>query len=615
MAQGRISAAAHPGLKGGGAVVNRTGPGSQFSIPDEKILGKLQDLVENCSLQGVSRKDLRCWLEGHFQVPLFHRRDLIKNAVDEYLDNVKRDIGVDGLLKISHTLPTLQQFESLDVRKLLGWKKPHGMGHGLRNLKNSCFMNAVLQSLLYASPLFNYLQKWRPERRSRQFCPIRELQKLSVEIHRKDHGRTNRKQQVSPNSIYQHLEDISDKLQPGRQEDAHEFLEFLLDSLHKTAMKHNGSGRQEPAQKRQATGSSFVYSMFGSCVRSQVVCKRCQHVSNSYQTQLTLSLEVTSHVSEALHKYTELERLTRDNRYNCHKCKSRVEATKRLTLFSSPPILVLHLKRFSSEYSHFGYTKKIHDHIHFPERMCLQDYMSDNSCAPGYSLHAVVVHTGYSGNNGHYVCYVRDSNEDWYHVDDHFVMKVATKKVLQQQAYILFYTLNSSLRATRPISKHFNIQSILRKYHDNCRRKQAKAEQKHRREREKASSRSRQESSTHRVSGSHSQSRDWMSSRPRSKSTQTVADRAPGSAGISRPNEWEMGNFSSLDSSAQSSAAFSNKTGLRGVRSAASNAGRTRSTGRRRDRRRDDNRWSGGSVASTRSNDWLLHDKRGGSEL
>lgn len=613
MAQGRLSASAHPGLKGGGAVVNRSGPGSQFTIPDEKILGKLQDLVENCSLQGVSRKDLRCWLETHFQVPLFHRRDLIKNAVDEYLDNVKRDIGVDGLLKISHTLPTLAQFENLDVRKLLGWKKHYGMGHGLRNLKNSCFMNAVLQSLLYASPLFNFLQKYHPEhRRSREFCPIRELQKLSLEIHSR-----NRKQ-VSPTSIYTNLENISDKLQPGRQEDAHEFLEFLLDALHKTAMKQSGSGRQEASQKRTATGSSFVYSMFGSCVRSQVVCKRCQHVSNSYQTQLTLSLEVTRDVNEALERYTALERLTRDNRYNCHKCKNRVDATKRLTLFSSPPILVLHLKRFSSEYSHFGYTKKIHDHIEFPERMCLRNYMSDSSCAPEYNLHAVVVHTGYSGNNGHYVCYVRDSENQWHHVDDHFVMHVARKKVLTQQAYILFYTLSTSnqLRATRPISKHFNIQSILRKYHDVQRRKQQKTEAKHRREREKASSRSRQESSTHRVSASHSQSRDWMSSRPRSKSTQTTADRAPGSTGISRTNEWEAGNFSSLDSSAQSSAAFSNKTGLRGVRSAASNAGRTRSTGRRRDRRRDasDNRWSGGSVASTRSNDWLLHDKRG-SEL
>ncbi len=53
--------------------------------------------------------------------------------------------------------------------------------------------------------------------------------------------------------------------------------------------------------------------------------------------------------------FTVVEKLEADEGYNCQACKRQgVQATKKVTLNRCPPVLVIHLKRFSGNTAMFG---------------------------------------------------------------------------------------------------------------------------------------------------------------------------------------------------------------------------------------------------------------------
>ena len=54
-------------------------------------------------------------------------------------------------------------------------------------------------------------------------------------------------------------------------------------------------------------------------------------------------------LQECLGAFTELETLAAEDGYNCTTCRRQgVCATKRLTVYRLPPVLMIHLKRFSA---------------------------------------------------------------------------------------------------------------------------------------------------------------------------------------------------------------------------------------------------------------------------
>ncbi|KAM9537692.1 ubiquitin carboxyl-terminal hydrolase 36-like [Guaruba guarouba] len=94
--------------------------------------------------------------------------------------------------------------------------------------------------------------------------------------------------------------------------------------------------------------------------------------------------------------------------------------------------------------------------VAYPEFLNIRPYMSENKGDPVmYGLYAVLVHSGHSCNSGHYYCYVKASNGQWYQMNDSVVCRSNIKTVLNQEAYLLFYVrLSGPEKSTRgPIAR------------------------------------------------------------------------------------------------------------------------------------------------------------------
>ncbi|KAK6944358.1 Peptidase C19, ubiquitin carboxyl-terminal hydrolase [Dillenia turbinata] len=303
-------------------------------------------------------------------------------------------------------------------------------GAGLENLGNTCFLNSVLQCLTYTEPLAAYLQSGKHQNSCHiaGFCALCAIQK-HVSRALQSTGRI-----LAPKDLVSNLRCISRNFRNARQEDAHEYMVNLLESMHKCCLP---SG--VPSESPVAYEKSLVHKIFGGRLRSQVKCMQCSYCSNKFDPFLDLSLEIVK--ADSLHKallhFTAVEQLDGGERqYNCQRCKQKVKAVKQLKVHKAPYVLTIHLKRFDSHIA----GQKIDKRIHFGPTLDLTPFVSDsNEGDLKYTLYGVLVHAGWSTHSGHYYCFVRTSSGLWYSLDDNRVVQVSERTVLDQKAYMLFY--------------------------------------------------------------------------------------------------------------------------------------------------------------------------------
>lgn len=219
----------------------------------------------------------------------------------------------------------------------------------------------------------------------------------------------------------------------GRQEDAHEFLRYVIESMQKSAL-----AGLDPKLDNKIKETSMIHAIFGGHLQSKVTCHTCKHESCVYETLLDLSLEVrqANSVQQALKQFTASELLSRGNRYRCEACSKLTDASKQFKVHEAPSVLTVHLKRF--QMTPYGMVK-INRDIEFGAELDMTPFMSSQKNASKYDLYSVLVHEGQTCHSGHYHCFVKNSNGIWYSMNDESVHQVSLATVLKQKAYILFY--------------------------------------------------------------------------------------------------------------------------------------------------------------------------------
>ncbi|GLT70694.1 hypothetical protein SLA2020_427550 [Shorea laevis] len=304
---------------------------------------------------------------------------------------------------------------------------------GLTNCGNSCYANAVLQSLAFTRPLTSYLVRGLHSRscRKKDWCFICEFECLILKA-------TEGESLLSPIRILSKIKKIGSHLSHGKEEDAHEFLRYAVDTMQSVCLKEAG------AVGPLAEETTLVGLTFGGYLRSKIKCMKCLGKSERFERMMDLTVEIDGNIGtldEALSQFTATEILDGDNKYHCSRCKSYVKAKKKLTVSEAPNILTIVLKRFQS--GNFG---KLNKSIRFPGVLNMDPYMSGTTDKSNvYGLYAVVVHLDVMNTavSGHYVCYVRDFHGGWFRIDDSTVIPVELESVLLERAYMLLYARHS----------------------------------------------------------------------------------------------------------------------------------------------------------------------------
>ena len=289
------------------------------------------------------------------------------------------------------------------TKHLHGWPKMMGIGPGLRNTGNSCFLNASLQCLAYCSPLVNALKDqslWR----GRGAIRSTDMVVLMATFLDRIHGSGKRKT-FAPMEIINSLPVLSKgSMRRGRQEDAHEATRLILDGMQRSILARAGL---QPGAVGAHAETSLVHRILGGYLQSQIKCPACAYESNTWDAFLDLSIEIRKRddsVTKALERFAKVEVLDKDNMWKCGGCDTHVCARKHIAFKTAPKVLCLHLKRFSA----FG--GKIRSHVAFPFALDLAPYMAQPHKGLKYDLVGVLVHSGFSTHSGHYYSYVKAAN-------------------------------------------------------------------------------------------------------------------------------------------------------------------------------------------------------------
>lgn len=343
------------------------------------------------------------------------------------------------------TNPTHQQHQPKDSSPrsstttpnsiVTSWLKPRPVGPGFYNTGNTCFLNATLQALVHTPALTIGLMdrdEHRPQScrltRDKKFCALCRMYRLVNMCF----DQSCPSHAIEPAPINRALSKFAPSMRGGRQEDAHEFLRLLIEAMQNSALQ----GRADKVKQKQKE-STFIHRMFGGKLRSRVVCDHCHTPSDTFDSFLDLSLDIShaNSVSAALKAYHKFDWLRGANQYRCDKCQCLRDAKKSMSVFVAPPILTLHLKRFNFR------GRKINKQVNFDDCLDLRPAMSAESSSAGYKLYAVVCHRGQSNKSGHYYAHVKASNGKWYVADDSTIESISDSRTVlaNEHAYMLFY--------------------------------------------------------------------------------------------------------------------------------------------------------------------------------
>ncbi|KAK9765316.1 hypothetical protein K7432_006450 [Basidiobolus ranarum] len=425
------------------ALAQKTG----FTLLQRRVVFK-ESTKPDLKMKALKRKYRPINEDSHWSTQSTRGIQEIREAITDYTTGSSAGEFIDSL---GFRRPTQILFRK--ERLSTSWENILPVGPGFNNLGNTCYINVILQALIYTPPLTNYMltKEHSSLCKMMEFCSLCELEQLANRCF-SSNKMTDENQAISPKKLLGHLRAIAKNFRIGRQEDAHEFGRYFVDVLQRNCL-HGFDSKMDERIKE----TTLIHQVFGGYLRNEIKCSTCDFESNTFDPILDLSLDVKNckSVEKALEMFTKSEKLVEDNQYFCERCDKLSDAAKRMSIYEAPVVLTVQLKRYLSNSET---ATKLAKPMSYPETLDINPYMSnDKDTVPLYKLYAVLVHTGNSCNSGHYYVMIKAPSGAWYSIDDDKVKQVSQENVLKEKAYMLFYA-QSAIKPSKPLDKPASIE-------------------------------------------------------------------------------------------------------------------------------------------------------------
>lgn len=334
--------------------------------------------------------------------------------------------------------------------------KYHGKGlTGLANLGNTCFLNSCVQVLSHTYEIHEFLNSHKYTKHIKPHIPdsiiLNEWNDLRNIMWKENVV-------ISPNKFVANVQYVAckknrDLFTGWAQNDMPEFLLFLIECMHNSisrGMIMHIRGISQNSTDKMALACygmlktvyekeySEIMDLFYGIYVSQIVSLNNQVQSVKPESFFILDLPIPEQLSkvslyDCFDSFTQAELLNGDNAWYNETTKEKETVTKSMTFWNFPKILVITLKRFSSD----G-TNKITSLIDFPlENLDLSKYVQGyNPHQYVYDLYGVCNHIG-GVMGGHYTALVKNSEQQWMQYNDTSVSPVS--QIVTPMAYCLFY--------------------------------------------------------------------------------------------------------------------------------------------------------------------------------
>lgn len=242
---------------------------------------------------------------------------------------------------------------------------------------NTCYSNSVLQALYFCKPFREKVLEYKAKNKRTKETLLSCLADLfySIATQKKKVG------SIAPKKFIARLRKEKEEFDNYMQQDAHEFLNFLINHINEIILAERGQKSNNASSSSSSSGSHFsgvrpnlagngntngdagssnamngqppqeptwVHEIFQGILTSETRCLNCETVSSKDEHFFDLQVDVDQNTSitHCLRCFSNTETLCSDNKFKCDNCCNYQEAQKRMRVKKLPMILSLHLKRF-----------------------------------------------------------------------------------------------------------------------------------------------------------------------------------------------------------------------------------------------------------------------------